>query len=205
MVYGVIIIDSKDKILDVALQLFIRNGYRGTSLNQIAEESGLTKGGVYHYFSSKDDLYYQAVRRFFDFNQPEWIEDSNLEIKKLIWQGFESIEERKGWIKKLVGLDSNDAILYFYMFLYDATRRYPELQEFIDKHDNARRETLTAAFEEAQEKKEIRQDIDPEVIAFELDALLQQLEYMSFVNPVINQESNMYQRIFENYWLRLRE
>ena len=205
MVYGVIIIDSKDKILDVALQLFIRNGYRGTSLNQIAEEAGLTKGGVYHYFSSKDDLHYQAVRRFFDFNQPEWIEDSNLEIKKLIWQGFESIEERKGWIKKLVGLDSNDAILYFYMFLYDATRRYPELQEFIDKHDNARRETLTAAFEEAQEKKEIRQDIDPEVIAFELDALLQQLEYMSFVNPVINQESNMYQRIFENYWLRLRE
>ncbi|MFO7820000.1 MAG: TetR/AcrR family transcriptional regulator [Halanaerobacter sp.] len=200
-----IIIDSKDKILDVALQLFIRNGYRGTALNQIAEEAGLTKGGVYHYFASKDDLYHQAVRRFFGLNQPEWIEDSNLEIKELIWQGFESIEERKGWIKKLVGLDSNDAILYFYMFLYDATSRYPELQEFIDKHDNARRETLIAAFEEAQERKKIRQDIDPEVIAFELDALLQQLEYMSFVNPVISQESNMYQRIFENYWLRLRK
>ena len=200
-----ITIDSKDKILDVALQLFIRSGYRGTSLNEIAEEAGLTKGGVYHYFSSKDDLYYQAVKRFFDFNQPGWLEDTNVGIEELVWQGFQSIEDRKQWIKDLVGLDSNDAILHFYMFLYDATRRYPELQEYIDQHDNSKRDILTEAFIEAQQEDKIRKDIDPEVIAFELDALLQQLEYLSFVNPAILEDSNMYQRLFDNYWTRLKK
>ena len=200
-----ITIDSKDKILDVALQLFIRSGYRGTSLNEIAEEAGLTKGGVYHYFSSKDDLYYQAVKRFFDFNQPGWLEDTNVGIEELVWQGFQSIEDRKQWIKDLVGLDSNDAILHFYMFLYDATRRYPELQEYIDQHDNSKRDILTEAFIEAQQEDKIRKDIDPEVIAFELDALLQQLEYLSFVNPAILEDSNMYQRLFNNYWTRLKK
>ena len=200
-----ITIDSKDKILDVALQLFIRSGYRGTSLNEIAEEAGLTKGGVYHYFSSKDDLYYQAVKRFFDFNQPGWLEDTNVGIEELVWQGFQSIEDRKQWIKDLVGLDSNDAILHFYMFLYDATRRYPELQEYIDQNDNSKRDILTEAFIEAQQEDKIRKDIDPEVIAFELDALLQQLEYLSFVNPAILEDSNMYQRLFNNYWTRLKK
>ena len=200
-----ITIDSKDKILDVALQLFIRSGYRGTSLNEIAEEAGLTKGGVYHYFSSKDDLYYQAVKRFFDFNQPGWLEDTNVGIEELVWQGFQSIEDRKQWIKDLVGLDSNDAILHFYMFLYDATRRYPELQEYIDQNDNSKRDILTEAFIEAQQEDKIRKDIDPEVIAFELDALLQQLEYLSFVNPAILEDSNMYQRLFDNYWTRLKK
>ena len=200
-----IIIDSKAKILDVALQLFIRNGYRGASLNDIAAEADLTKGGVYHYFASKDDLYYQAVKRFFNFNQPGWIEDSQLEIKELIWQGFQSIEERKQWIKDLVGIDSDDAILHFYMFLYDATRRYPKLQEIIDQHDEYKRKKLTTAFAEAQNKGQIREDVDPEVIAFELDALLQQLEYLSFVNPAINQDSIMYQKLFENYWRRLEK
>mgnify|MGYP006281250881 CR=1 FL=1 len=200
-----IIIDSKNKILDVALQLFIRNGYRGASLTDIAEAADLTKGGVYHYFSSKDDLYYQAVKRFFDFNQPGWIEDSQAEIKELIWQGFQSIEGRKQWIKDLVGIDSNDAILHFYMFLYDATRRYPELQEIIDDHDDYKREKLTTALEEAQNKGQIREDLDPEVIAFELDALLQQLEYLSFVNPTIHKDAAMYQKLFENYWRRLKK
>ncbi|MBM7556736.1 TetR family transcriptional regulator [Halanaerobacter jeridensis] len=200
-----IIINSKDRILDVALQLFIRNGYRGTSLNDIADQAGLTKGGVYHYFSSKDDLYYQAVKRFFDFSQPGWLDNTDVEIKELIWQGFQSIKDRKKWIKDLVGVDSNDAILHFYMFLYDATRRYPELQKDIDQHDEAKRKKLAKVFRQAQQEGKIREDVNPEVIAFELDALLQQLEYLSFVNPNIYQDSNMYQRLFDNYWLRLKK
>ena len=200
-----IVIDSKEKILEVALKLFIRKGYRGTSLNEIASQAGLTKGGVYHYFDCKDDLYYQALREFFNFDMPGWLKDNDLEIKDLIYEGFKSITDRKEWIKNLTDIDSDDAILHFYMFLYDATRRHPDLQEYIDQHDQYKRKILAETLNQAQKNGEIRSDIDPEVIAFEFDALLQQLEYLSFVNPSIKEDGNMFEKLFENYWLRLKE
>ncbi len=200
-----IVIDSKEKILEVALKLFIRKGYHGTSLNEIASQAGLTKGGVYHYFDSKDDLYYQSLKKFFDFDRPGWLKKNDLEVKNLIYKGFKSITDRKEWIKTLTDIDSDDAILRFYMFLYDATRRHPDLQEYIDQHDQYKREILTQAFKRAQKNEEIRADIDPEVIAFEFDALLQQLEYLSFVNPGIKEDGKMFEKLFKNYWLRLEK
>lgn len=44
---------SIEGILASALALFVRNGYRATTVDMIAEQAGLTKGAVYFYFSSK--------------------------------------------------------------------------------------------------------------------------------------------------------
>jgi AcrR family transcriptional regulator len=44
---------SVDGILRSALELFVKNGYRATTVEMIAERAGLTKGAVYFYFSSK--------------------------------------------------------------------------------------------------------------------------------------------------------
>lgn len=47
---------SKTEILDAALELFAQNGYHATSISQIAEKAGISKGLMYNYFKSKDDL-----------------------------------------------------------------------------------------------------------------------------------------------------
>jgi AcrR family transcriptional regulator len=44
---------SVDGILVSALELFVKNGYRSTTVEMIAERAGLTKGAVYFYFDSK--------------------------------------------------------------------------------------------------------------------------------------------------------
>jgi AcrR family transcriptional regulator len=46
----------RDRILDVALDLFIENGYDGTSLREVAEQLGVTKAALYYHFASKDDI-----------------------------------------------------------------------------------------------------------------------------------------------------
>lgn len=48
--------DSVTKIKDAATRLFAQNGYANTSLDDIANDVGLTKGGVYYYFRSKEQL-----------------------------------------------------------------------------------------------------------------------------------------------------
>jgi AcrR family transcriptional regulator len=47
---------TRERILDTALDLFIEQGFDGTSLREIAERLRLTKAALYYHFSSKDDL-----------------------------------------------------------------------------------------------------------------------------------------------------
>jgi len=49
----------KDQILDAAVRLFAEKGFDGTSVQEIVERAEVTKGAMYHYFSSKDDLLYE--------------------------------------------------------------------------------------------------------------------------------------------------
>lgn len=48
--------DTRQRILDVAVDLFIEQGYAGTSVRDISERLGMTKGSLYYHFASKEDL-----------------------------------------------------------------------------------------------------------------------------------------------------
>jgi AcrR family transcriptional regulator len=47
------------RILDAALRLFAERGFDGTSVQEIVAAARVTKGALYHYFDSKDDLLYE--------------------------------------------------------------------------------------------------------------------------------------------------
>jgi TetR/AcrR family transcriptional regulator, transcriptional repressor for nem operon len=51
---------TKDQILDIALDVFRKNGYHHTAMSDLATACGLQKGSFYHYFTSKETLM-QAV------------------------------------------------------------------------------------------------------------------------------------------------
>ncbi|HKG91608.1 MAG TPA: TetR/AcrR family transcriptional regulator [Gemmatimonadaceae bacterium] len=55
--------DRPQEILDAALRVFAAQGYRQTRLEEIAEAAGVTKGTIYHYFESKEDLLLQIVEQ----------------------------------------------------------------------------------------------------------------------------------------------
>ena len=46
----------KDKILQSALDCFLRKGYRHTSMREIAQSAGSAAGNIYNYFSNKEEL-----------------------------------------------------------------------------------------------------------------------------------------------------
>ncbi|MED4601013.1 TetR/AcrR family transcriptional regulator [Paenibacillus validus] len=56
--------DTKTEILDIALSLFVKKGYHETSMQDIADTAGLTKGGLYYYIKSKDDVLFLLHDRF---------------------------------------------------------------------------------------------------------------------------------------------
>jgi AcrR family transcriptional regulator len=48
--------ETRDRILDVALELFNEQGYDKTSLREIAERLGVTKAALYYHFERKEDI-----------------------------------------------------------------------------------------------------------------------------------------------------
>jgi AcrR family transcriptional regulator len=48
--------ETRARILDVAVDLFIEQGYAGTSVRDISERLGMTKGSLYYHFASKEDV-----------------------------------------------------------------------------------------------------------------------------------------------------
>ena len=53
--------DNKDRILAAAEQLFAQQGFDSTTVDQIAQQAGLTKGAVYYFYKNKADLFCRLV------------------------------------------------------------------------------------------------------------------------------------------------
>lgn len=49
--------DTKERILDAALELFARCGYLGTSMSDIAKQLGITKAALYKHYASKQEIF----------------------------------------------------------------------------------------------------------------------------------------------------
>lgn len=60
--------DRREEVLAAAAGCFMRKGYEATSMDDVAEALGATKGRVYHHFRSKPDLFFAVYRRAMDIN-----------------------------------------------------------------------------------------------------------------------------------------
>ena len=65
--------NTKGKIIVAAWKLFYEQGYDDTTIEEIIEESGTSKGSFYHYFTGKDALL-SSLSYMFDEKYEELIE-----------------------------------------------------------------------------------------------------------------------------------
>jgi AcrR family transcriptional regulator len=62
--------NSRERILAAAAALFSRRGYAAVSIRDLAEEAGLSKPGLYHYFASKEELLIEILRAELEAEAP---------------------------------------------------------------------------------------------------------------------------------------
>ena len=60
--------DTKERILETALELFAQSGYLGTSMSDIAKGLGITKGALYKHYTSKQEILDSIVERMNQMN-----------------------------------------------------------------------------------------------------------------------------------------
>ena len=147
----------KEQILAAATAVFARKGFDGASMDDIVRESGLSKGGLYWHFDSKDDIIAAILTQFFDKELAELQSFAGLDLpaaERLRLLG-ETIAADMAGIAELASLS-----LAFYalaarqsetrQFLSDYFQRYRGilaaiLQEGIDAGDFAAMEVTAVA------------------------------------------------------------
>ena len=70
--------DTRQRLIDVAVELFLRHSFAGTSLQMIADELGFTKAAIYHHFRTREQLLAAVVEPFLQRLQQVVIEAESL-------------------------------------------------------------------------------------------------------------------------------
>jgi len=79
--------NSKEKIIEAAIEVFFEKGFDAASMRVIAERAGLTKPMIYYHFKNKEALYLELLEEHLEVfcNQLEAIVGSEDEYKKIFY------------------------------------------------------------------------------------------------------------------------
>jgi TetR/AcrR family transcriptional regulator, transcriptional repressor of aconitase len=139
--------ERREQILDGARRCFAEHGYEGATVARLEAAVGLSRGAIFNYFGSKEDLFLELAWRDNERLVRLWIE--------------------KGWeetLREIVREDPDWIGVYMEM-----TRKERTDPEFRARHASKSRDELgpelVAHVKAAQEHGELRDDLPPEKIA----------------------------------------
>jgi AcrR family transcriptional regulator len=94
---------TRERLMEVACEQFVHNGFHATSMRQIADKAGVAVGGIYNHFGSKDDLFaavldayhpYHAVLPALEQSQGATKEAFIRDTIQRVWQHVHGQEDR---------------------------------------------------------------------------------------------------------------
>lgn len=106
--------EKKHFICETALELFAQNGYHATSISQIAKKAGISKGLLYNYFDSKEELLIKVIDNGFN----ELIENFDLNKDNILTD--EEFEYFLHFMFKILDSQRSFWRLYFSLILQDS-------------------------------------------------------------------------------------
>jgi AcrR family transcriptional regulator len=164
--------DRKQRILAVAQRLLTRNGWRNTTLAQIAGEAGVTPAGLLHHFESKEQLLH-AVLDARDLDDDSHADRAGGDLVSQIAQ----VADRFHRAPELVGTFT---VLLVENILPDA----PLHDRMLSRHREAV-DIVAELIRNGQADGRYRTDIDPAIKAVEILAFVHGMETTWLLDPSI--------------------
>jgi len=98
------------RLLDAALGLFSTQGYRATTLRQIAEGAGVSVGNIYHHFPNKHAIYQRLIERYW-----ERVLDPALPLNRIFARAAfpDDLEEMAEAIEQVVEQNADHILLVY--------------------------------------------------------------------------------------------
>jgi len=143
--------------------MFLNNNYEAVTINSIIKAAGITKGGIYHYYASKEELFKAVVDKFlFESKVSSNVEYSSLKefIENTIDKSKEQIHKKSKCSDFNQNLPAQHISLFMAAFKY-----YPSFAQIGKRYYNEELRRWENVIVLAIKNKEIRDNIDAEIIA----------------------------------------
>lgn len=119
--------DRRKQIKEVALKLFTDKGYAKTTMDEIVQECGISKGGMYHHFANKEEIFVELLKDGGEYRQNIVLEYMKGSFKsrdeKLIDSLLDKVLDvnpyKKLYIVFLIEMQSNPAFKELFEKIYD--------------------------------------------------------------------------------------
>ncbi|SFR68471.1 transcriptional regulator, TetR family [Agromyces sp. CF514] len=194
-------IAKREEILTTALEVIARNGYRRTSVKELADAVGLSQAGLLHYFSSKDELFQEILRKRDEADQVAWGGESGAPAHDDTAAGgtlasrLERLDQAR-FIEGFIAIMRHNADVPGLVQLYarlsaDATDpEHPAHAFFVDRSKTFRRYGAEA-LRRLQEAGELAADVDPDLTATSLIALADGLQTQWLLDPDVDMAAHI--------------
>jgi AcrR family transcriptional regulator len=171
--------DTRTKILEAASRVFARYGYEGATLDQVANDAGMTKGAVYWHFSSKSDLFLalcdrsltQLLEGLPKQSQDVFTSSNPMEALRLLLNSqFESCEQGKG-----------EQPMLFFEFI--SSSREPAVRQKLCDSFSKLFDGTSDIVRELQRKHLVTSHVDSHALSITLHALVNGIVLMWLIAP----------------------
>jgi AcrR family transcriptional regulator len=163
--------DRKQRILVVAQRLLTQNGWRSTTLGQIAREAGVTPAGLLHHFESKEQLLHAVL----DARDAD--DDANANMSGDIVEEIQKAADRFTRSPHLIGM--------FAVILIENLDPEAALHKRVLNRYRAAVEVVADGIRRGQRSGRYRSDLDPDIKAAEVVAFLNGMETSWLLDPSI--------------------
>jgi TetR/AcrR family transcriptional regulator, acrAB operon repressor len=145
---------STRKVLKAALSLFSRQGFRATTMRQIARRSGLSVGNLYHHFGGKEVIFQRLIDQYWQV-----LLDPELPLNKIFAAARfpDDLEEMAAAIEQVVA-ENAAHILLIYIDVIEFKGRH--IRAFYQQMAERFRAAYSQRFAELQERGEVG-EVDP--------------------------------------------
>jgi len=157
--------ERKIQIIHAAEDVFTKKGFNEARMDDIADETGLSKGTLYLYFKSKDDLIIAILDRMFqhEFKQLETFNQDGISAIDAIWQITDLLT------KDILGMIRLIPIVYQFLAL---AFRNKVVQKVLKKYVNRYLDVLTPIIQRGIDSGEFRK-VDAREVAVAMGAMIE--------------------------------
>lgn len=158
--------DTKEKILLVAFNLFLERGYKEVSLKDISDAVGLTKGAFYHHFTSKEDMFRQIVENFlFDSGNRFYGGCSRTSLKQFMYEYLQELIAYMDQMRQQISSGNNKSGISYYTIFFDALKIFPDFADKLKEIHENERKVWEEVINNAKANGEIRKEFNSKLLA----------------------------------------
>jgi AcrR family transcriptional regulator len=166
---------SRAAILSAAADVFAENGYRGTSLTEIANRVGMTQPGLLHHFATKDQLLLAVVQAHEEGSEHRAMLDDLAPDNFRLASSLEKLAASNAGARR-------EQLLLTTLSAEAIPRDHPLHEHFVQRYKTYRK-GLAAIVAGAQANATVRADINPQELAREIIATLDGLHLQWLLDP----------------------